>query len=350
VNDDKFETYSKTQRASREMVLGRLSLVKLVFLMCMSLALCVIGPFSILAPIPLTMALLLYGYTHALSSVVVIVVIGFLLGSGLFGMKPELSNFFNVTVIVFLFAVAMAFATAETIRKKIAPVKGYLKSGAVLFVATLAVIGIFHITSANGLPGALEEKMTVLINQWKQTPEFVETLNKGGFIANLVEQWDKEPRKVVMDFVFWLPSTLFFVVFMGLWLVHFIVLRNSLVWRQSRHYPFGIRDFISFRTPDFVIYALITGLVLVIVGDMAFGRAGTLIGGNILLALASLYFIQGFGVYLEFLKFTRVAGFMRTMLVAFTVMFAYQFLILIGLLDVWFNFRKFFKNKSENNN
>lgn len=59
------------------------------------------------------------------------------------------------------------------------------------------------------------------------------------------------------------------------------------------------------------------------------------------------YLFQGFGVYNDFLKYLKIGGFIKTMFIAFTFILANKFLAILGIFDLWFDFRRFFTNKKK---
>ena len=64
------------------------------------------------------------------------------------------------------------------------------------------------------------------------------------------------------------------------------------------------------------------------------------IGLTGLSTLGVFYFFQGFGIYLAFLDSFKVTGFVRTLLVVATVMMANKMIAIIGLLDMFLDFKK----------
>jgi Predicted membrane protein (DUF2232) len=124
-----------------------------------------------------------------------------------------------------------------------------------------------------------------------------------------------------------------------------VILRNSLFWRQKVKYPFGIRDFLRFKVPDYFVYPLILSLVLTLGGEYVLGERGTLVGGNLLYCLGIFYFFHGLGIFVDLLDYLKVFGLLRTLMFAITFLFAWRVLVIAGVFDLWVNFRKFF-NKS----
>lgn len=92
-----------------------------------------------------------------------------------------------------------------------------------------------------------------------------------------------------------------------------------------------------------MVYPVIVGLGLYVGSDYGLFEKSEFWGGNILYCLAPFYFFQGLGVYLDFLSFLRVGGLIRSLFVFGTVLMGWRYLIVVGLFDLWINFRRFFK-------
>ena len=78
--------------------------------------------------------------------------------------------------------------------------------------------------------------------------------------------------------------------------------------------------------------------------DYGLPAGSEVIGRNLLYCLGVFYLFQGFGVYNDFLKFLKIGGFIKTLFIAFTLILAAKFLAILGIFDLWFDFRRFFTN------
>ena len=108
-----------------------------------------------------------------------------------------------------------------------------------------------------------------------------------------------------------------------------------------------INQLIQVKVPENLIWIFILGLAFV-VGEDYVGAQVSELGSYLLIVLAVFYFFQGFGVYISFLDNLKVSGFFRSLLIVTTVYIASQILILIGLSDMFVNYRRFFtKNNNE---
>jgi uncharacterized membrane protein len=84
--------------------------------------------------------------------------------------------------------------------------------------------------------------------------------------------------------------------------------------------------------------------------DYGLGKTAAVVGGNILYCLGVFYLFQGFGIYNDFLKYLRIRGFVKTLFIVFTLVMAFKFLAIIGMFDLWFDFRKYLTNNTNNKN
>ena len=154
------------------------------------------------------------------------------------------------------------------------------------------------------------------------------------------------PERLVDKVYSNIPGILFFGVFAAVWLSLFVTLRNSPIWRYRVLYPYTLKELINFKVPEYLIWLLIVGLVLFVGSDHGLGAMAEVAGTNILVCLSVLYFFQGFGVYNDFMTFLRIRGFLRIIFTAFTVLYTWKILVGVGIFDLWFNFRKFFKKQN----
>lgn len=306
---------------------------KLLFLAIISIALCSFGPLALFAPVPLTVAFLLYGRP-----------LTFLLGAistaVLWGISVSVKGFPPVFGGLYLAAFLYATCVAEIIFRNINPVRGLTFGG--LFLVLLSASSIIAYDRIS--PVTLKEEihtqtaklMTDIKKQQKATPGL--TGEEAMEFENLVDH----PEKLANEIYNSLPSLIFVFSFFGLWVTLFVTLRNSIIWRYKIQYKFTSADLLRFKAPDYFVWPLIVSLVMVVGADYGLPAGVETIGMNLLYCLGVFYLFQGFGVYNDFLKFIRIGGFVKVLFLVFTLFMAFKFLALLGLFDLWFDFRKFF--------
>ena len=144
------------------------------------------------------------------------------------------------------------------------------------------------------------------------------------------------------------PAYIFISVFLGVWVNLYLTLRNHRVLFFLRRYPYKLKDLTNLRLPFWVAYVVI-GLLFFYVFPLGIGGEyfQTFLLGAFYV-IGTFLFLQGFGVYLEYFDFFKVRGFLRPLLLFFAVVFANTILALVGLFDLWFDFRRFFQRKGKN--
>ncbi|MBT3235980.1 MAG: DUF2232 domain-containing protein [Bdellovibrionales bacterium] len=307
-----------------------------LFLGLLTMALCSFVPFSIFAPVPLAMAALLFGRMVALT-----------VGGISFVILLVMFNYLGLSMLVaglFVLSAIYAAMITQVVLKGIPPVKGIVSSGAIIIVAMAALIGVSLLASDLSLREELMELVSAIITQFKQ--ENQEMLSRGGDeVRNLLAMLN-HPDQIVDEMLRWLPSAIFGTAYMVLWASFFMLLKNSAVWKRITPYQYSVRDLVSFRMPDFMIWPLIAALTLILAGEYLFGAVGVTIGGNLLYCLGLFFFFQGIGIYVDSLRYMGVYGVFRSILTAFTIVFAWKVLALMGVFDMWFNFRKWLVKKN----
>lgn len=306
---------------------------KLLFLAVISIALCSFGPLALFAPVPLSVAFLLYGRPLAF-------IIGAVSTAVLWGVSLSVKGFPPMFGGLYLAAFLYAWCVAEIVFRNINPVRGLTFGGLILVLLSASSIIAYDKLSPVSLKKEIHSQTAKLMQdlkkQQKSTPGL--TGKEAMEFENLVEH----PEKLANEIYNTLPSIVFVFSFFGLWITLFVTLRNSIIWRYRVQYNFNSADLLRFRAPDFFVWPLIVSLVMVIGADYGMPAGFETIGTNLLYCLGVFYLFQGFGVYNDFLKFIRIGGFVKVLFLVFTLFMGYKFLALLGLFDLWFDFRKFF--------
>jgi hypothetical protein len=311
-----------------------------MFLAITAVALCSFGPLSIFAPVPLILAFLLYGRMTTLF-------LGGISSGLLWFVSMKFTQLPFLLVGMYVMALLYAVLIAEVIFRNMDPVKGLIRSGVV--VVTILGVSLFwynqlgHKSVKAQLFSAIETTFAKVKENNK------EVIASGGEDARVVQDILARPQELANEIYSVLPAIIFIMSFVGLWVSLFMTLRNSMIWRYKNLYTYSLKDLIHFKAPDFFVYPLIASLVLIVGADYGFGKTASVVGGNILYCLGVFYLFQGFGIYNDFLKYLRIRGFVKTLFVVFTLVMAFKFLAIIGMFDLWFDFRKYLQN-SENSN
>ncbi|MGZ3787047.1 MAG: DUF2232 domain-containing protein [Bacteriovorax sp.] len=317
----------------------RSSFGKLIFLAVISVALCSFGPLSVFAPVPLILAFLLYGRLTTLF-------IGGICTSALWFFSVK----FAIPLVIagmYLTAFLYAILIAEVILRNINPVKGLIYSGLILVTIVGGALVAYNQLGKVSIKTELQNSVVKVMAMVKEQNKDNEAMNASGDEARAFQDFISKPQELANEIYGILPAAIFVFAFFGLWVSLYMTLRNSVIWRYKVLYSFSLKDLINFRAPDFFVWPLIVSLVCVVGADYGLPKWTELIGSNLLYCLGVFYLFQGFGVYNAFLQYLRIGGFLKTMFVVFTLVMAYKFLAILGMFDLWFDFRKFFKNSKK---
>jgi len=157
-----------------------------------------------------------------------------------------------------------------------------------------------------------------------------------------------EQAKGILEFVLYIIPGLLVS------LLAFISLMNYLVTNEVlKRYKAGMKEFPSLMywdTPWYLCWGMILGLVLIATptGSQSFDRIMDIAGANLVAVFGLLYLILGIAVIwglMERFKLSRMARTFIFILLGLFFNFALLFIIFIGLIDVWVNFRKLKRGK-----
>lgn len=299
-----------------------------------SLLLCLSFIMSVFTPFPLALGTIIYGRAKGYAMVSSFWLIAFAVSASVFG-----------DLILFAFytgSVILSVIVSEIVLRDLPPLKSMVKSGLTLIAAlsVLLVVKVsrseksvkeFIVTGITESSEVLELQIEKLKNQQTASEESFELL------AML-----SQPELLADELIKRAPSWLFIAVFLMIWVNLFLCLKMNRVMNSSQ-VTYSELDLLKFKVPEHFIWLVILSLVLAIWGSDFGNTWYSEIGITTLKCLGIFYFFQGFGIYLDFLNFIKLGGFLRTLLVMFTVLTASQLLALVGLFDMFINFRRFFR-------
>ena len=308
---------------------------RLICLGLLSVFLSFFGPLVIFAPVPLTMSILLYGRGH--TALTVATITGMMLFLA-WGQGATTLYLVGVYALAYVFAVLVG----EIILQNKPPLAGMFSAGVLLLMGFVTVLGLASITLEGGVSGALQNIITEQFASLKsQSADFLKT---GGEDARALSDILDNPEKAVGDVVYWSPFLMVSSVFGGLWICLGVVLKNASLWRDRLGYSWNVSHFLTFSMPFHSVWPLVLGMVLVLVGG-EFYNALTMVGTNLLYCMGVFYFFQGFGILIDFLISMKVEGLWRTAFVVTAVAMGMVIIVLLGVFDMWFNFRRFFQKE-----
>jgi hypothetical protein len=291
---------------------------------------------SVFAPFPLALASLLYGRG-----------LGLLTGFGGLLVTFAFAKFIyqDLTLFWFYFAV-FVFGTgiAEILKRGISPVKGMVIFGfafiTLFSVATMGYIKAQNLTVEQYVLKQIEMSKDKISEQKKMVEQ---SSDKDSIeVLQLLDRPDLLAHELTVNF----PSYFFMGVFLMLWFNMFLTLKSRRLLLSGQDFPYSERNLLSFKVPFGLVLVLIAGLVLaVFANELGIPKYESL-GMMIIKCLGIFYFFQGFGVFSDLLSFLGVMGLFRSLIVMIVIFTANYLIALAGLLDNWFEFRKYFVKRN----
>jgi hypothetical protein len=300
--------------------------------------LCSFGPFGLFAPAAFT-----FSYLNSPMKKTMLIQLGiFTVAFIAFGK----SFFLGGSGFLSIYAALIGGIIGFSIRRKFPPTAIVLNTGSILVAGLAIITGVLVSISDQSLYEIVLNQTQFYIDQLKNNKEFSEALNLGGEQAIVLRSLISSPEKIASELISWTPAVVISGTFLSVWVSLYYVLRNSFSWRKNVDFPFGIVHLTYFKLPFSFVYLVILGIVIILGGEYLNSHIPT-VGMNLLYALGTLYFFQGFGVCYDFFVIKRIRGFFRSFSLMFILVFAWKAVVFLGLFDVWFNFRKYFLNKEE---
>ncbi len=334
-NQRKFNSWSTAKDSYRLLALGLISLF-----------MCSILPLSIMAPVPLVMAFLLFGKFRGF--LLIVGTAALLVALNLLSYLPSsssgglFSQMMGETLVLYFSSVLCAFSVLEIIVKKREPSVGILRNGFLLLAIFLLGLGLVSHFSHFSILNYFRQEIIALIVKFKA--ENAQLLSGPGEEVRELQAYLENPDKILN----WFPVIFFMGIFLGLWVSLFIVLRSLPLWKHKEAYPFTLEDLKKFKVSEYMIWPLIVALILFIGSDYGLPKWSEVVGESMLYCLGLFFFFQGFGILLDFLTYLKIFGIMRSFFIFGTLWMGPKYLALLGVFNTWFDFRKFFKTNTNN--
>lgn len=307
---------------------------RLVVLTLASVLLCLSVFVSALTSFPLVLAAILYGRGRGYLAMLMAWILCFAVS--LFVLKdPSM-------LIVASMSIPVTIVVIESLMRNMSPLKSILGGGVLLSLLLFAMMGtaleLMETTPKQFIVSQIEDKKDDFATTLRKQMGVQDNDQAFEFLA-LLEQPEALATQVLEE----VPGYLMMGIFLVIWGNLFLGLksRRILLAGQKKRARTEF-DLVYFKVPEKVIWAVIVALVLTVFGD-ELNPILSVVGLNLLKVLGVFYFFQGFGLYLSFLNSLRLRGFLRTLLIVLTVLMAAQALAIIGLFDMFFNFRRFLK-------
>jgi len=310
---------------------------RLVLLGLTSIILCVSFLMSIFTPFPIALAAVLYGRKKGYGIGIAAWFVCLVLTTNVFG---------DITLFAFYsLALFVAVAIAEITIRKMSPLKGLFTFGGsivglvAILIGTSIVVGDINIKDR--LVEEINKSKKVLEAQKEKIQKSANTSDEAFEAVALLSQ----PKLLAEEILKQAPSYFFMGTFLVLWANLFLILRSNRLLKKWTKSDISELDLLNIKMPEQFIFLVIAGLVLAVFGD-SLGTLYPVIGISILKCVGVFYFFQGFGIYIGFLDFVKFSGFFRTVLVILTIFTASKLIALVGLFDMFVNFRRFFQKET----
>jgi MFS family permease len=312
--------------SSRLIILGLTSLVMTLSIFA-----------SAFTALPIAVGVILYGrklgYLNALF---------FLIVSGIISVAQtqSLAYFFIYGLGCFI-----ALISAESVLRNVNPIRSILYGGLTLSLIMAGSILGYAMSVGKSVKVLIVELIEVYAkflreNVYKST----EGINVEESVKNLAQL--EQPEKLADLILIDLPGNTLMTCFIVIWITLFILYKLNRISKGEDQKLYTERDIVKFKVPEQYIWILIIGLVFTLWGEQL-GQYFPMLGSLILQGLGTFYFFQGFGLYIEFLDFVRLYGILRVLLITLTVFTVGPMLAVLGVFDMFINFRKFLEKKEE---
>lgn len=249
-----------------------------------------------------------------------------------------------MTIVLGSFLIA-TIGLAEVVRRSRHPMFAltFVPMGILLFVMAI-IIGY-------GVVGEVSIQQQLVDQVVKAQPEMIKFFEQ----AELNESQDyfelkalvMKPEDLVSRFVTYGMGSYFDFIMLALWINLFFLLRAYRLMEGQKHVSYSEFTLLNLKMHSGLKWALLVSGIFYLGADYFSITALTAISFVFLNILGAFYFFQGFGVYLRFLDFVRIYGFIRVFLIVLTIFSARPILVLVGFADEFINFRKLMTKKDQ---
>jgi hypothetical protein len=218
----------------------------------------------------------------------------------------------------------------------------YLYAGTGIFLICLALLSALRYATNGQSPFiALHALMTDMLDHIEQVLKESAASGTSPGQQQLLEHWPQYRSSLL----YYLPGTA-----LALWMVvTYSVIR--MVRRRMKGASVNVPVFSFMRIKERYLFILIFGIVMEIVGRLENQEVLLYVSRTILLVTGVTYFLVGLSLVTYLFLIKQTASLLAMVLkVAFLIVIIFQpyLLALLGLLDVWFDFRKLSKPARSN--
>ncbi|MBF0300265.1 MAG: DUF2232 domain-containing protein [Oligoflexia bacterium] len=289
---------------------------------------------SIFTPTPLALISIFQGRKKGILFQLILLVLVFIFATKIFGEQ--------LIFWAYLFSIIFSISISEIISRNIHPIKGLLISSAIILLSLSLMTGLWSLSIQGSIKDFVIKKVENISTEFKNNEKkYFPQKNKEARETAIVFS---RPELLADEVIKTLPLTIFIGVIFTLWINLALLFRFLVRSKNKIEYSYNIKDLLHFKVPDYFIWPLITLLALMLAGSHIHQNIG-IIAKNLLFCLGLFYFFQGFGILIELFDLLKLEGFFRSLLIVLTVITSYWILALVGLFDLWVDFRAFLIKK-----
>ena len=184
-------------------------------------------------------------------------------------------------------------------------------------------------------------------NDVRQTAtEVYEMYRKNGLLSGMSQKELNEIKEGVVNTVMvFLPGSLaIFALISGI--INYLLTRE--LFKRLKYEVVNLKPFSYLQFPWYTIWGVILGISLLFTGDNLHITVLSKVSKNILYICSFLFSILGFSImvfYMNKFKFSKLVKIIILFAAIFNWPFIVIFLLIIGILDPYFNFRRLVVNK-----
>lgn len=313
---------------------------KLGLLGATSVVLNIVQFLAIFSPFPIALAAQNYGRKLGYG-------IGVLMAIALFFAGQAYPAYLQGHWFIYSFFLVLSVMVSEVMLQKRDPFRGMVLFGLSFIFATLGLSFLY--IALNDVP--VREMIVEFITKQAQSLEQQAgdlSSEQGRAVQTLLSKPEQFADIILKNFT----SFYFGAVILTLWINLLLLLRSHQFSGILGRYQYTERSLLTIKMPEKAVWLLIPSLVAAIWGqDLGLSAEQnsivTQIGMTGMSCLGVFYFLQGLGIYIDFLNSMSLWPFFRLFLLVFTVMTAHWILALLGLFDLWVDWRRFFKKSSQ---
>ncbi len=253
------------------------------------------------------------------------------INSGYLGYHVLGRFFISVAIVQFLVFIAIPYFFSYLISK------GYGFTKSICYPVIAVFVIFFSIAALHIFAGKINIISSINYFSGIMTKKLADTYNRMGmkYLATLKMQ--KLIFKMLKFVFLLLPSVLIIFSWLSIW-ISFIFLKK--ISKKTNRFFYGLKEnLLLWRASDYFLIFLIAGIA---VSVFSFGLY-KFIGYNIILLSSSVYLVQGLTVVAFVFNKFNANIFLR--ILGYGIIFIFGnplliFIIMTGIFDMWFNFRK----------